>query len=348
MIYIDIDDDLGSIGISTPVIGQEEVVKAIRIAEEKIPTDSDLNTLLVAYNIYNKIRNEGSDVEIALISGSQKGSLESQLAFTEKLDMVIKAVNPTKAIIVYDSPEDAKAIPIIESRLQVAGIERVLVEQYRSVEETYVLLGRYIKKALSEPRFSKIFLGVPGIILLIIGLLSILNLTSYATPVVLIIIGAAFIIRGLRLDETVEELWKSSSIMVVVSIIFIFSVVLGIVYGYSVFTTLKSYGLLEVLQVLFSIMPFLIFGIVVLFGGRAVTKLLDRNIRVWHDIYRIITTVVIYYMMVTIYKSIGSSLQVLQLQIIYSLSITTIVLIGIYILLILLEKYKFNNPSTTS
>ncbi|WP_221287901.1 DUF373 family protein [Stygiolobus caldivivus] len=348
IIYIDIDDDLGRIGIKTPVIGGCEAYKAIKIAEEKIPTDSDLNTMIVAYNIFKKMHDNGQDVEIAFISGSEGSSLESQLEFSRKLDEVIKKVNPSRAIVVYDSPEDAKAIPIIQSRLPIAGIERVLVEQYRGVEETYVLLGRYIKKALSEPRFSRIFLGVPGIILFILGLFSLLNLTAYAGPIIMMVVATALIIRGLGIDDLIENWWENSTIMVIVSIIALIAVIAGIINGYFVFIGLKSYDAVTELQVLLSISPYIVFASVVLFGGKAVNRIIAKDVKVWHDIFRIFSTVIIYYIIVIVARNLEENPAEVGLQTIYSLSITTLVLISIYILMNIIEKYKFNPTSATS
>ena len=341
IIYVDIDDDLGKIGVKTPVIGESDVYNAIKIAEEKMPTDSDLNTMIVAYNIYKKMRNSGQDVEIALISGSEGSSLESQLEFSRRLDEVIKKLNPAKAIVVYDSPEDAKAIPIIQSRLPIAGIERVLVEQYRGVEETYALLGRYIKKALSEPRFARIFLGVPGIILFILGLFSLLNLTAYAGPIIMMVIATALIIRGLGIDDLIENWWENSTIMVIVSIIALISVIAGIINGYLVFVSLKIYDIATELQVVLTVSPYIVFASIVLFGGKAVNKLVARDIKVWHDIFVIFSTITIYYIILTIARNIESNPTELSIQTIYSLSITTLVLITIYVLLSVIEKYKF-------
>ncbi|MEJ2774979.1 hypothetical protein DDW09_00545 [Sulfolobus sp. SCGC AB-777_L09] len=342
VIYIDIDDDLGRIGLQTPLIGEEEVKKAIEVAEQMIPTDSDFNAMIVARNIYKKLKEEGKEnVEIAFISGSDKGSLDSQLAFSEKLDKVVEKVKPTSAVIVYDSPEDAKAIPIIQSKLKIIGIERVLVEQYRGVEETYALLARYLKKALSEPRYSRIFLGVPGLIFLIFGLFSLLNLTAYLGPIILMVIGSAFVIRGLGIDDLIEKWWENSTIMVIIAIIAIISFIAGIINGYLVFENVRYYATVTYVDIALSMSPYFVFSIIILIGGKAINKIVNRDIRVWHDIYKIFSVVIIYYIIVVISKNIETNVYELQLQTIYSLSITTFILITVYIILSLLEKYRF-------
>jgi len=337
VIYVDIDDDLGRIGLTTPIIGEEGVEKAINVASESIPTDSDFNTMVVAYNIFKKLKKDNMDVEIAFISGSDKNNVESQIDFSRKLDEAINATKAEEAIIVYDSPEDAKAIPIIQSKLKVIGIERVLVEQYRGIEETYVLLGKYIKKAVSEPRFARFFLGVPGLILVVVGIFSLLNLTAYATPSILIIIGIALLGRGLRIDEYIEQWWENSTIMVIAAIISIISTIIGIIEGYYVAVSIKdlssSSSFIEILN---TILPFVTFAIVVLFGAKAISKITNRDIRVWHDVFRIISVIMIYLMILLIPKNLESQT---ILQTIILLSITTIGLVSLYVAFSMIEKH---------
>jgi len=337
VIYVDIDDDLGRIGLTTPIIGEESVEKAINVAAESIPTDSDFNTMVVAYNIFKKLKKDNMDVEIAFISGSDKNKVESQIDFSRKLDEAINATKAEEAIIVYDSPEDAKAIPIIQSKLKVIGIERVLVEQYRGIEETYVLLGKYIKKAISEPRFARFFLGVPGLILVVVGIFSLLNLTAYATPSILIIIGIALLGRGLRIDEYIEQWWENSTIMVIAAIISIISTIIGIVESYYVAVSIKDFSSSSsFIEILNTILPFVTFAIVVLFGAKAISKITNRDIRVWHDVFRIISVIMIYLMILLIPKNLESQT---ILQTILLLSITTIGLVSLYVAFYMLEKH---------
>ena len=337
VIYVDIDDDLGRIGLITPIIGEESVEKAINVAAESIPTDSDFNTMVVAYNVFKKLKKDNMDVEIAFISGSDKNNVESQIDFSRKLDETIGTTKAEEAIIVYDSPEDAKAIPIIQSKLKVIGIERVLVEQYRGIEETYALLGKYIKKAISEPRFARFFLGVPGLILVVVGIFSLLNLTAYATPSILIIIGIALLGRGLRIDEYIEQWWENSTIMVIAAIISIISTIIGIIEGYYVAVSIKdlssSSSFIEILN---TILPFITFAIVVLFGAKAISKITNRDIRVWHDVFRIISVIMIYLMILLIPKNLESQT---ILQTIILLSIITIGLVSLYVVFSMIEKH---------
>lgn len=347
IIYIDIDDDLGKIGIASPVIGEEEVRKAIEIASEAIPDDSDFNSMVVAYNIYKKLKKENNDVEIVFIAGSTRGSLEAQRKISQELEEVIKKVNPEDAIVVYDSPEDGKALPILESRLKISGVERVIVEQHRGVEETYILLAKYIRKILDEPRYSRLFLGVPGLILLITSILAISGLSAYVAPSALLIIGIAMIVRGFSIDEMIEKWWENSTIMFIVAILSLTSLIVGIINSYIAFQTVsqtvKDNGLYLFANVTLSILPYLTFSGIILFSGKAISKAIDKNVRLLNDVIKILAIILFYYIISYILKNIEEGIYTIQIQSIYYLILSSIALIFVYVVLGLLEKFKFGS-----
>ncbi|MCY0849576.1 DUF373 family protein [Sulfuracidifex metallicus] len=341
VIYIDIDDDLGEIGIETPVIGEEAVRKAIDTASEYMVYDSDFNSMVAAFNTYKRLKREGEDVEIVFIAGSNKSELEAQLAFSSKIDDVIEKLHPDQAIVVYDSPEDAKAIPIVQSRIKISAIEQVIVEQHRGVEETYMLIGRYLKRAFSEEKFSRIFLGVPGLIFVLVGIFSLLDLSYYIGPVILATIGVAMIIRGLRIDEQLEKWWENSVIMVITSVISIISVIIGLV---SLDLELQSIRIMTLNQgiyiVLGTLLPYFTFSIVVLFSGKAISKAVYRDIRIWHDLIKVVSTIFLYYVIFDFLNEIIRN-QFLGGETLFTLAISSAVIISSYIALSFVEKSKF-------
>jgi len=339
IIYVDIDDDLGKIGLQTPIIGEKDVEKAILIASEKIPTDSDFNTLVVSYNIYKQLKNAGDSVEIALVSGDQKGGIESQLKFSERLDYVLQRVNPEEGVIVvYDSPEDAKTLPIIQSRVKVIAIERVIVEQYRSVEETYVLLGKYIRKAISDPRYSRIILGVPGLILALSAILNLLSLGSYVAPLILFVIGIVMILRGLRIDEMIENWWENSPIMVVSALLSLASITVGLVNVYLSYQQLKTISIYAISDLILLFLPYSIFSVVVLFTGKAISRIIKHDIKAWHDILNSIAVILVYFVIANFLDSLKQN--IITIQPFISLIASTVILISVYILISLIERYK--------
>ncbi|AOL15654.1 hypothetical protein BFU36_01695 [Sulfolobus sp. A20] len=340
VIYIDIDDDIGELGFSTPVIGEEKCKVVIDKASTMIPTDSDFNSMVVAYNVYKSLKNKGEDAEIVFITGSKQGGLEAQIEFSRKLDEIISELMPQNAVVVYDSPEDASVIPIIQSRLKILATQQVIVEQYRGVEETYALLSKYIKKALTEERYARIFLGVPGVILALAGILSALNLSVYIEPAVLIILGAAMVLKGLKIDEAIENWWENSTIMVISATISIVGILIGFINLYFQLQFNKfSLPVIEAAFIILQLLPYVTFSAIVLFGGKAISKALERDIKVWHDIIRIINIIFIYFVLFKVINSIINDKYYLITQSLYTLIIASIGIISVYITLNTLERH---------
>lgn len=343
IIYIDIDDDLSLAGIKSPVIGEANVKEAIDKASEIMADDSDFNSMIVAYNIYKKMKKEGQDVEIVFLAGSQKGGLEAQRKISAQLDEIIKELNPQDSIVVYDSPEDAKALPIIQSRLKISGVQRVIVEQHRGVEETYILLGKYFKKILNEPRYSRIFLGVPGAILFAAGILEVLGLISYIVPVITILIGSAMIIRGFDLDEMMEKWWENSTIMVIAALLSSISFAISLINGYFTYISIKGNSVYVISTVISSMLPYITFSILILLGAKALSSALDKSIKLFHDIIKISAIIISYYIITDVLKNLEEGIYIIQFQSFYALTISSMVLIFAYIILNLIEKYKFSS-----
>ncbi len=346
VMYVDFDDDLGRVGIETPVVGEEKAREAISRFMEYRPEDSDLNTMIVALNVYNELKQKGYDVQIVFLSGSSEGGTLASLEFSKKLDDVIQSLRITGAYIVYDSPEDAKAIPLIQSRVKVVGIKHVVVEQSKSVEEVYALLGKYIRKIVEEPRYSRIALGVPGLILLIVGLLSLMGLGQYIAPVSALVIGVFFIVRGYNIDDVFQKWWESSALIFVSALISLSILLLGGVYSYIAVQSLFSQNLPAYVYALYyfqAFLPFLVLSAVVFLAAKSVSKLLsDEKFRVWHEVYKIIAIVFIYWALSKGFANISTNgivnTLVEQQNSLLDLAVGAAALIFTYVVLTLAEK----------
>lgn len=343
IIYIDIDDDLSRVGITTPVIGEKQAKEAIESSSRFLAQDSDFNTMVSAFNTFLNMKEKGEDVEIVFVAGSQRGGLDAQMTLSKQVDEVIRSVKPDQAILVYDSPEDAKAIPLIESRLKIVGIERIIVEQHRGVEETYILLGKYIKKLATERRYSRLFLGVPGIILLSSSLLAIGGLTAFVLPTILLVIGGAMLVRGFGVDDAIERWWENSTIMVIVSILSTVSIIIAIINGYLDATMYKTFDLTSVSSVILVILPYLTFSIIILYSGKLLSRAISRDIKVWHDLLKIIASILIYFILSSFLKNVQNGAYIIQIQSFYLLLLSSFLLIVTYFALSTIEKYRLKS-----
>ncbi len=296
VLVVDFDDDLGRVGIKTPVIGEVAVRKAAMEYALSNPQDADTNTLFTALKLYKEIKESKGNAEIAIIAGHEKGGFKAGIKIREELRKVIASVNADSAIVVVDSVEDEYVIPVVQSLLPIEAIERVVVEQIRGVEETYVLIGRYLRKILEEKRFSRIFLGLPGILIISYIMISITPYSSYASSATLIILGLFLILKGFGVVDGIIKIWKTSPIM---RFSFVFTIIAVSITLAVTYLSLCSYNFATDAKALAhyikDILPYAMTSFVPLLLGRFIYKLFKRSFRIWRDIMSFIILGVLYY-----------------------------------------------------
>ncbi|MEM2293594.1 MAG: DUF373 family protein, partial [Nitrososphaerota archaeon] len=111
-----------------------------------------------------------------------------------------------RCIVITDGPLSQSILSIVTSRIRVDSVKTIVVKQSQSVEQTWLLLGRYLKMAILDVEYAKYFLGIPGIFLFIIGILYSFNLLNL--PIILSILGLIFLIRGFGIDTAVLSFSK--------------------------------------------------------------------------------------------------------------------------------------------
>ena len=211
IICIDRDDDIGiKGGLETPIIGKEACINAgTRLAIED-PEDSDCNAIFGAVKSYEEFKIKGYDVEIALVAGKHNRGIEGDVKITKEIDTVLETYVADGAVVISDGEDDETAIPLIQGRVPIISIQRIIVRQSRSVEYSYAILARYIKILFYDPRYSKFFLGLPGALLVTSGLSIIFGFSREAFALGISILGAAFILRAFDIDKSLSTLSKPS------------------------------------------------------------------------------------------------------------------------------------------
>jgi len=332
VLVVDRDDDIErETGFRAPIVGKENLMKAAVEFAEKSPEDSDLNVMFAGIQLLDKLKEEGVEAEIALVAGDERDPVKGDLRIREDVERLKREIGADGAVVVSDGTEDELVIPIIQSVLSIVSVRRVVVEQMRGVEETYILLGKYLKKAIFEPRFSRIFLGVPGIILLSLVVLSFFGYLQYATFVVGVILGGAMIVRGFNLEGKIYEYWASSPIMFVSSTVATIFLVAGIVlFSYTIYSsqTIASIGTaIENSSPIFGLSAFSILV------GKGIVKLINRSIRVWRDIVGMILTLIFIFAFMRLGDSLstfkgGTNLDILRAAI-FDSGFLEILIVGI-------------------
>jgi putative membrane protein len=225
VLCIDRDDDIGSKGgVKTPILGKDHCIDAgLRLAIED-PEDPDANAIFGAVKAYEKLLLKGYESEVALVAGKMNRGIEADEKIGNELSHVLNSYHADAAVIISDGEDDEAVVPVIQAMVPVMSVQRIIIKHSRSVEYSYAVLGRYIKMLVYDPRYSKFFLGVPGALLVVSGLATVLGLTKEALALVMSILGGAFIIRAFDIDKSLGSLGRPTP----TGFIRIFSVFAGV------------------------------------------------------------------------------------------------------------------------
>ncbi len=202
ILCIDRDNDLKEKAkIPGPIIGREKNLEAAMKLGLADAGDADVNALLAAIRLYDKMKSEGKTVEIVTLTGDKKLGYDADKKISNQLEKIIKELSPESAILVSDGAADEEVIPIIKSRIKIDSTEIVIVKQSQALERTYFILLEKLK----DPYYAKIIIGIPALLIL---LFSVSDYLGLGWQPVGIIIGIYLIVRMLRIDEALVNFMK--------------------------------------------------------------------------------------------------------------------------------------------
>ncbi len=214
VLCVDRDDDLGSKGgVKTPLIGREENINAAVSLALKDPEEPDANAIFEAVRIYDRFKESSSEQEpknecqIATIAGSELGDVGADKTLVAELNQVLRDFPASEVILVTDGFADEVILPLVQSRVPVSSVRRITVRHSESIEETVWLFSRYLKMLFENPRYSRTVLGLPGVLLIILGILYMLNWIGYSWIAFLIVLGGALVVKGFMLDKAARNLY---------------------------------------------------------------------------------------------------------------------------------------------
>ena len=210
ILCVDRDGDLGAKGgVKTPVVGREENLNAAVALALRDPEEPDANAIFEAVRIYDRLQGEGKSeevFEIATISGSELGWVEADRKIVAELNELLGSFPANEVILVTDGYSDEAVLPLVESRVPVSSVRRIVVKHSESIEETAAIFTRYLKMIMENPRYSRIALGLPGLLFLILGILSIFNLLYYYWIAFVFVLSVFMLVKGFGVDKTVKNL----------------------------------------------------------------------------------------------------------------------------------------------
>lgn len=303
ILCVDRDNDIGrKAGVKTPIIGGKENIDAAIKLLLADPEEADANAMFEAVRIYESLKSGASGnilCQVATIAGSELGGVAADRKLTSELNEVIREFNPTSLILVTDGYSDEEILPLIQSRVPISSIRRVIVRHSKSIEETAAIFSRYLKRVLEDPRYSKIILGLPGILLVMLGILSLIaifvryDIGRWAWTIGLLIVGFYLLGKGYGIDKKIASilpiLFSSYGLIIGFSMLSgLLLISVGLYQSISQIISsaeISTKPIAEIAGIVISAsLPTIISGLSIILFGRILAHLLTRDYRFWRTI----------------------------------------------------------------
>ena len=308
VICIDRDDDLGrKTGIPTPVVGRNACIEAAQRLALEDPEDADSNSIFFAVKTYEDLVSKGYKTQVIIVTGVENRGVQADEKVASEIKSVLKKFSADGAVIVSDGEDDEMVIPVIQSVIPVISVQRVVMQVSRTIEHSYAVFGKFLKLVMYNPKYSKFFLGVPGILLLIGGIGAVTGYNAEIFAVLVTILGGAFLIRAFDIDKAWSNWAKPTPegftrmfTLITGLILIAASVPAGIttVSPENIPSDLGTINLItdEVVigQFVSGMIPFLWIGLGTIFVGILFSNWLNRKLRHISDLLRIIVLVALY------------------------------------------------------
>ncbi|MEM0232441.1 MAG: DUF373 family protein [Candidatus Nezhaarchaeales archaeon] len=302
ILYVDRDGDISSVtGVKTPIIGKDANLKVATEFILKVPDEADANALFAAIKLYNELVKEGLDCEIATVAGLREGGIKADMKIASEVDAILKDYDADGIIFVSDGASDERVIPILQARVPIVSINRVLVKQVREIEDAYSLFVKYWRSIVENPRYSIYVLGLPGIFLVALAMLICLGYAHYAGIALLLIIGMTMLVKGFNLDKRLSQSWSTAPVLFFGSFIAIITVIVALYLGASaVFSAINKYQSLTIGELIgiyllnpksynpitfdVTTIDLIVIASIILLAAKGMHKHLLSEQKLWHEI----------------------------------------------------------------
>ena len=169
-----------------------------------------------AIRLYDRLSSEKQPdeiFEVAPISGTDLGGVSADRKLVSELNYLQETFSPTEVILVSDGFSDEAVLPLVESRVPVSSVRRIVIKHSESIEETAAVFTKYVRLLVDNPRYARIALGMPGILVLILGILWGVNAfypiaIYWFGIVIVIVIGGFLLLKGFGADRATKNFYN--------------------------------------------------------------------------------------------------------------------------------------------
>jgi putative membrane protein len=313
VLCVDRDGDLGAkAGVKTPVVGREANLNAAVSLALKDPEEPDANAMFEAVRIFDRLKDEGKPdevFEIASLSGSELGGISADRKVVAELNDLLGSFSASEVILVTDGYSDEAVLPVVQSRVPVSSVRRIVVKHSESIEETAALFSRYLKTLVDNPRYSRIVLGLPGLLILILVVFAMIGWVQYYVIAFVFVLSVFLLIKGFGVDRMARGFYKwareysappvriqiSSFSAIAGALCIVLGIYLGGARAAAEFTPQQDImGYLTILPRLSGFfigdaITLIVIGVCVTLSGRAIRWYLERDARLLRNSALIVT-----------------------------------------------------------
>ena len=205
VICIDRDNDLfEKARVNGPLIGRDANLDGATKLALADPEDADSNAIFAAIKYAEQMKKDNHEAEVVTLTGDRSLGYDADKKISGQLDRIVAELNPVSCVLVTDGASDEEIIPIIKSRLKIDSTKLVFIKQAKELEKTYFVL----LEKLRDPHYTKIFLGIPALLILLFSVASSFGLGWQPVGIV---IGTFLILKGFGLDEIIMRIFKDFS-----------------------------------------------------------------------------------------------------------------------------------------
>lgn len=214
VLCVDRDGDLeNKAAVKTPLLGRPANLDGAVALALKDPEEPDANAMFEAVRLYDRLHEEKQPdeiFEVATISGTDLGGVNADRKLVAELNYLQETFNATEVILVSDGFSDEAVLPLVESRVPVSSVRRIVIKHSESIEETAAVFTKYVRLLVDNPRYARIALGLPGILVLILGILwgvsTVYPIAIYWFGVVIVlVIGGFLLLKGFGVDKATKN-----------------------------------------------------------------------------------------------------------------------------------------------
>jgi putative membrane protein len=217
VLCVDRDADLEvKAQIKTPLLGRSSNLDSAVALALKDPEEPDANAMFEAVRLYDRLQNEKKPeetFEVATISGSELGGVSADRKIVEELKSLLESFAATEIILVSDGYSDEAVLPLVESRVPVSSVRRIVIKHSESIEETAAVFTKYVRLLIDNPKYSRVALGLPGLLVFIFGVLWAANYfipgaINYYFIAIILVLGGFLVIKGFGVDKASKDFYK--------------------------------------------------------------------------------------------------------------------------------------------